>query len=172
MSQHLTLILGGARSGKTKRALSLAETSPSPIYVATAEAHDDEMRQRIAEHQVERETHWRTIEAPLDLANALNEIGKEADASIVVVDCLTLWLSNLMLAERDVAAESDQLLQAVQACVAPIVLVSNEVGFGLVPDTALGRNFRDAQGRLNQRVAEAADTVELVVSGLPMRLKP
>ena len=173
MRAHTTLILGGARSGKTKRALELAKPLGSPIYIATAEAKDDEMRDRIAHHQAERGAHWTTIEAPLDLVGALGKLTADEETRTgVVVDCLTLWLSNIMLANRDVMHEADLLVRTVGSHTCPLIFVSNEVGFGLVPETALGRAFRDAQGHLNQRMAEVADVVELVVSGLPMRLKP
>ncbi len=163
------LVLGGARSGKTRRALALAEGFAAKVYIATAEALDDEMRERIARHRAERGEGWATVEAPLDLAGALSGVPAEA---IAVVDCLTLWLSNLMFAERDIARETQTFLAAVRAMPARAIFVSNEVGLGLVPETALGRRFRDAQGALNQAVAAAADRVEFVAAGLPLRLKP
>ncbi len=163
----LTLVLGGARSGKSRRAEALVAALPPPwTYVATAEAFDDEMRARIAEHRVRREGDWRTLDAPRDLPRAL-----AAAEGPVLLDCLTLWLSNAMLAEADLAAETAALLAALRARTAPTVAVSNEVGSGIVPATSLGRRFRDAQGRLNQEVAAMADRVELVVAGLPLRLK-
>ena len=166
---HLTLVLGGARSGKSRHAEALVTAFAPPwIYVATAEPLDDEMRARIAEHRARRAANWRTVEAPRDLAGALAGM---RGGSTVLVDCLTLWLSNLMLAGADVEAEIVRLESALTAIAAPVVLVSNEVGFGIVPDNALARRFRDAQGRLNQRMAARADRVVLMVAGLPLVVK-
>jgi adenosylcobinamide kinase / adenosylcobinamide-phosphate guanylyltransferase len=166
---RLTLVLGGARSGKSRYAESLTMGFPPPwVYVATAEPLDDEMAARIAEHRARRAADWRTIEAPRDLAGAV--AGAPA-GSAVLVDCLTLWLSNLMLANAEIEAESDRLDDALVQARGPIVLVSNEVGLGIVPDNALARRFRDAQGRLNQRVAGRADRVVLMVAGLPLVVK-
>lgn len=137
-------------------------------YVATAEAWDDEMRARIARHREERGPGWRTVEAPRDLAGALGRVSAE---EAVLVDCATLWLSNRMLAGDDLAAAEAGLLTALAACPAPVVVVSNEVGFGIVPETPLGRRFREAQGRLNQTLAAQADLVALVAAGLPLVLK-
>jgi len=166
--RQVTLVLGGARSGKTRRALELASAFARKVYIATAEPRDDEMRARITRHAEERGSTWRTVEAPLELANALADTH---DAEIFVVDCLTLWLSNLMHAGRDIEAETQKLLTALETCAAHVVLVSNEVGLGIVPDNALARAFRDAQGRLNQEIARVADVVEFVAAGLPLRLK-
>ncbi len=160
-----SFILGGARSGKTAYALTLA--SPPRTYVATAMADDDEMQARIAAHQAERGADWRLIEARTDLMGALADVKN----GTIVVDCLTLWLSNLMADNRDIEAEVDTLVEAVRASSADIVFVSNEIGMGLVPMDALSRQFRDAQGRLNQRIAAVSDSVEFVVAGLPLRLK-
>ena len=165
---HLSLILGGARSGKSARALELAPNAPR-LFVATAEAFDDEMADRIARHKAERGADWFLVEAPLDLAPAL-EAGMPEDG-VAVVDCLTLWLSNLMHHEREPEAETLRLLEMLKSLPGRAVLVSNEIGMGLAPMNALGRAFRDAQGRLNQRVAAAADHVEFVAAGLPMLLK-
>jgi adenosylcobinamide kinase/adenosylcobinamide-phosphate guanylyltransferase len=165
----LTLVLGGARSGKSLHAEALVTAFAPPwIYVATAEPLDDEMRARIAEHRARRGADWRTVEAPTDLAGALAGI---RDGGAVLVDCLTLWLSNLMLAGADVEAESARLEAVLTGIAAPVVLVSNEVGFGIVPDNALARRFRDAQGRLNQRMAARAARVVLMVAGLPLVVK-
>ena len=165
-----TLVLGGARSGKSSHAMRLAEAlAARPLLIATAEAGDGEMRQRIARHREERGAHWRVVEAPLALAEAIAEL--EADA-VTVVDCLTLWLSNLLHEGRDAESESSRLLAAIDASPARLILVSNEVGLGIVPATPLGRSFRDEQGRLNQRVAEVADRVILLAAGLPLVLKP
>jgi len=135
--------------------------------VATAEAGDEEMAARIKAHRERRGAPWRTIEAPRDLGSALSESGGTA----VLVDCLTLWLSNLMLAETDIEREIQSLEKAVAAPKSPVVLVANEVGFGVVPDHALGRRFRDLQGILNQRMAARADRVVLMVAGLPLAVK-
>lgn len=164
-----TLLLGGARSGKSRRAQDLAEqASPHRVFIATAEPLDEEMESRIARHQADRVSGWRTLEAPLDLVSALGE-AEENEA--VVVDCLTLWLSNLMHHDRNVDAEIEKLCATLFDTSKTVLLVSNEIGLGLVPETKLGRSFRDAQGRLNQRVASACGVVEFVAAGLPLRLK-
>ena len=161
-------MLGGARSGKSRYAESLVTAAPPPwLYVATAEAGDSEMVARVAAHQARRGPSWTTIETPRNVAETL---GTHADTP-TLVDCLTLWLSNVMLADADVDAEIEQLDEALARAAAPIVLVANEVGFGIVPDSALGRRFRDLQGLLNQRIAARADRVVLVVAGLPLTLK-
>ncbi len=164
---HLTLILGGARSGKSARALALC---PVPrLFIATAEPLDAEMADRIARHRAERGADWPSREAPLDLADALRD---EARAGrTLLVDCLTLWLSNLMHHDRDLEAETAGLLAALREAPGRAVMVSNELGMGLAPMNALGRAFRDAQGRLNQRIAAGADRVEFVAAGLPLTLK-
>ncbi|MGN6311973.1 MAG: bifunctional adenosylcobinamide kinase/adenosylcobinamide-phosphate guanylyltransferase [Xanthobacteraceae bacterium] len=165
-----TLVLGGARSGKSRFAERLAcESSLSRIYLATATAGDDEMRARIAHHRAQRGGGWRTVEEPLALVDAL---AREAgEGRVVLVDCLTLWLSNLMHASRDVEAEINALADWLRRTRHPALLVSNEVGLGLVPETPLGREFRDAQGRLNQAIAAAVPNVAFVAAGLPLWLK-
>jgi adenosylcobinamide kinase/adenosylcobinamide-phosphate guanylyltransferase len=163
------LILGGARSGKTRRALAIGEGFAERVYIATAEALDDEMAERIALHREERGAGWTTVEAPLELPEAIAGIASR-DA-VCVVDCLTLWLSNVMAADRTKDATS-RLCDALSDAQCSVVLVSNEVGLGLVPETTLGRAFRDEQGRLNQRVAAVVDQVEFMAAGLPLRLKP
>lgn len=166
----VTLVLGGARSGKSRFAEALVTASGlSRVYVATAEAFDGEMRQRIASHRARRTGDWRTVEAPRDLAGVLD--AETAPQNAVLVDCLTLWLSNALLADADVEHEADGLLDALSRARGPVVLVSNEVGAGVVPDNALARAFRDHQGVLNQRVAAMADRVTLVTAGLPLDLK-
>jgi adenosylcobinamide kinase / adenosylcobinamide-phosphate guanylyltransferase len=167
-SGRLTLVLGGARSGKSRYAESLVMALPSPwLYVATAEARDSEMAERVAVHQGRRGPNWTTVETPRDIAGAL-----AANANTpALVDCLTLWLSNVLLADADVDAEIEHLDGALAHAAAPIVLVANEVGSGIVPNNALGRRFRDLQGLLNQRIAARADRVFLVVAGLPLTLK-
>ncbi len=165
---HLTLVLGGARSGKSRHAEGLATREPAPwVYVATAEAHDEEMRGRIAAHRARREEGWTTIEAPVALPEAISA----APEAPMLVDCLTLWLTNLMLSDRDLAAACADLEAALAARRATTVLVSNEVGLGIVPDNALARAFRDEQGRLNQRMAGRAARVVYMVAGLPMVVK-
>ena len=166
---RMTFVLGGARSGKSRLAENLLTGEPGPwAYIATAQAHDDEMRERIRQHQARRQTGWTTIEAPIALPDALTVAAAHAPA---LVDCLTLWLTNLMLGGHDVASASDRLIEALAARTAPCILVSNEVGLGIVPDNALARAFRDEAGRLNQRVAAEADSVLFVAAGLPMTLK-
>jgi adenosylcobinamide kinase / adenosylcobinamide-phosphate guanylyltransferase len=165
----VTLVLGGARSGKSRYAEWLIGTHPQPwVYIATAEAKDNEMAKRIAEHKARREAGWRTIEAPHDLADAL---AAAPEGSAVLVDCLTLWLSNLMAGAFDIEAQVVRLLQALAGRSGPTVLVSNEVGLGIVPDNALARRFRDAQGLLNQRIAAQAARVVMMVAGLPVAVK-
>ena len=165
---RVSLILGGARSGKSARALALAGTPPH-VFIATAQALDVEMAERIRLHQAERGTSWQVVEAPLKLAKAIH--AHAADGTTLLVDCLTLWLSNLMHHKRDVTVETDALVAALAVVPCRVVLVSNEVGMGLTPMNALGREFRDAQGRLNQRIAAVADHVEFVAAGLPLVLK-
>jgi adenosylcobinamide kinase / adenosylcobinamide-phosphate guanylyltransferase len=169
MATHLlTLVLGGARSGKSRYAEGLIAAAPPPwIYIATAEARDAEMAERIAQHRARRGSNWQTLEAPNDPAEAL----ASAPKGPVLLDCLTLWLSNRMLAEADIDADIDRLDQTLARRAGPIVLVANEVGFGIVPDNALARRFRDLQGGLNQRMAATADRVILMVAGLPLIVK-
>lgn len=170
------LVLGGARSGKTRRALALAECRPQRVYIATAEAWDDEMRHRIRLHQDERDETWTTIETPLDLTLGLEQAAASGPGVAIVVDCLTLWINNLMHHERDVAAETKKLAEAVSSLAAAagerrVIFVSNEVGLGIVPENAMARAFRDHQGRVNQTMAAAVDRVEFIAAGLPMVLK-
>jgi adenosylcobinamide kinase/adenosylcobinamide-phosphate guanylyltransferase len=167
-----TLVLGGARSGKSAFAQKAAETAVGvgrPVLIATGQAFDDEMADRIARHRADRGESWITVEAPLALPAAIAAL--PADAA-TVVDCLTLWLSNLLMAERDIEAAATELVAAAAACPARLWLVSNEVGLGLVPETPLGRRFRDEAGRLHQRLAATVDEVYFVAAGLPLRLKP
>jgi adenosylcobinamide kinase/adenosylcobinamide-phosphate guanylyltransferase len=169
MAQGLTLVLGGARSGKSRHAEALIRACPPPwIYVATAQAFDAEMEARIAEHRARRETGWETVEAPLDLSGAVVAV---PDGTPLLVDCLTLWLSNVLLAGKDEERESRRLAELLGRPRGPWVVVSNEVGLGIVPDNALARRFRDAAGRLNQMVAEQADSVVMTVAGLPLKVK-
>lgn len=167
----VTLVLGGARSGKSRHAESLAQ-SPSQgerHYVATAQAFDDEMCDRIAKHQQQRGDGWVTHEEQIGLPRKLAEI--DGVGRFILVDCLTLWLSNLILAERDWTGPATALCGVLQRMQADTVLVSNEVGLSIVPDTPLGRQFRDAQGILNQQVARVAQHVVFVAAGLPLKLK-
>lgn len=163
------LVTGAARSGKSRRAEALARAFPGPpIYIATCQPFDAEMAERIARHRADRGPGWETHEVPLDLCAALADTD---GAGPRLVDCLTLWLTNVIFADRDPEAEGKALAQALAAQAAPVVLVTNEVGWSIVPENALARRFRDEQGRLNQRIAAQADRVELVVAGLPMTLK-
>lgn len=167
---RLTLVLGGARSGKSRYAERLIEgAAPAGLYCATAEAGDAEMRERIAAHRARRgDAFWQTIEAPLDLRGAIARAARERP---LLIDCLTLWLSNVLLAGRSPDQEFATLRAALRDAAGPVVLVANEVGLGLVPETPLGRLFRDAAGRLNQEIAAIADRVVFVAAGLPLVLK-
>lgn len=165
----VTLVLGGARSGKSRFAEGLVESCPQPIYLATAQVLDDEMAGRVQTHRNRRDTRWRTVEEPLDLAGALPRLA--APGTAVLIDCLTLWLSNLLGAGRDVAREIDTLAATLDHLSGPVVFVSNEVGLGIVPDNPLARAFRDHAGRLHQTVAARADQVFFVVAGIAMTVK-
>jgi adenosylcobinamide kinase/adenosylcobinamide-phosphate guanylyltransferase len=164
------LILGGQRSGKSRHAETLVRTSGLvPVLIATATAGDDEMAARIESHRQSRGEGWTVIEEPLELADAIGAATRVDRA--VLVDCLTLWLSNLVIAERPVEAATAELVAALGQAPGPVVLVSNEVGAGIMPDNSLARRFADAQGRLNQAVAAEADAVVLMVAGLPLAIK-
>jgi adenosylcobinamide kinase/adenosylcobinamide-phosphate guanylyltransferase len=170
MSGATLFVIGGARSGKSRYAQARAEAAGTkPVFVATAEALDDEMRARIARHRADRDARWRTVEAPRDLPAALGALN--TSEAVVLVDCLTLWVSNLLLADADMARAERQLCDAIARFDGTLILVANEVGLGIVPDNALARRFRDAAGRLNQSVAAAADEVVLLTAGLPLTLK-
>ncbi|MEP2531850.1 bifunctional adenosylcobinamide kinase/adenosylcobinamide-phosphate guanylyltransferase [Shimia sp.] len=169
MLAKLTLVLGGASSGKSAFAEQLVVNTRAPrVYLATAQAFDDEMRLKIAQHLKMRGSDWRTVETPLGAADAL---AKVAPNEVVLLDCATMWLSNHLLAESDIDGETNRLLAALQSCLGQVVVVSNEVGLDIVPDNALARRFRDAQGKLNQKIAAQADAAVLVVAGLPLTLK-
>ena len=170
-SGSVTLVLGGARSGKSRYAETICrQTDHALIYVATAEAHDDEMKARIAQHRAERaEDGWQTIEEPRDLASILKR--QSGSGRVLLVDCLTLWLTNHLLADADIEAEIEKLCASISASSVDLVLVANEVGFGIVPENKLARIFRDHAGRLNQRIAVIADRVTLVVAGIPVEVK-
>ena len=171
----VSLVLGGARSGKSTHAERLVTGSlhgaapQAAVYIATAQAGDVEMATRIMAHRARRGAGWTTIEEPLKLDEALGLAAVQGRP--VLVDCLTLWLSNVMLAGGDVDEATDDLLRTLDEVAVPVVFVSNEVGLGIVPETPLGRSFRDAQGRLNMRMAERADRVILMAAGLPLTLK-
>ena len=164
-------VLGGARSGKSAYALKIAEAYGfERLYLATAAPGDEEMAARIARHQADRGRGWMTLEEPLHVARALGAEARPGRA--IVVDCLTLWLTNLMLAGRDPAPAVAGLADAIAALAGPAILISNEVGMGIVPDHKLGREFRDWQGRTNQEIARACDAAILVAAGFPLQLKP
>jgi len=166
------LILGGARSGKSRRAEALAKNSGQAVlYVATAPMMPDdaEWQARIEQHKQSRPSAWHCVEEPLALVEVLQQ--KSHSKQLILLDCLTLWLSNMMFEEQDIAMETQRLCSQLQDCCGDVILVSNEVGMGIVPESALARRFRDEQGRLNQTVAAVADTVELIVAGIPMHVK-
>ncbi|WP_422370945.1 bifunctional adenosylcobinamide kinase/adenosylcobinamide-phosphate guanylyltransferase [Hoeflea sp.] len=167
---RVTLVLGGARSGKSAFAEGIVErASASRLYVATGQAWDEEMRARISAHQGRRGEGWETVEAPLELTEALVS-GARADRA-VLVDCLSLWVTNLMLGEHDIEAAFKGLAEALPDLKGPVVFVSNEVGLGIVPDNAMARAFRDHAGRLHQQIASLADEVHFVAAGLPLKMK-
>ena len=169
MLPELTLVLGGAASGKSTFAESLVvQSGQNRVYLATAQAFDGEMQAKVARHRQMRGDGWQTIEAPLDPGSALHDI---AAAQVVLLDCATMWLSNHLLAESDLEQARDTLLAGLAACPAPVVVVSNEVGLSVVPENPLARRFREAQGRLNQTLAARAGLVVNVVAGLPQVLK-
>ena len=168
------LFVGGARSGKSRLAQARAEaiadrTGGELVFIATAQLFDEEMRERIARHQSDRDERWRTIESPVDLPAAILREG--GVGRILLIDCLTLWMSNLMLSEADTDGAGEALVGSIAAAAARIMLVTNEVGMGIVPDNALARHFRDEAGRLNQRVAAAVEEAQLVAAGLSLRIK-
>ena len=165
---RLTFVLGGARSGKSRFAEQLVEAQPGPLtYVATAQAFDPEMAARIDLHRIRRDSRWTTRDAPHDLPGAVAALPDQP----ALLDCLTLWLTNRMLADAPIDDEGDALVAALRTRTALTVVVANEVGLGIVPQTALGRRFRDAAGVLNQKVAAASAAVHFVAAGLAMRLK-
>lgn len=165
----ITLVTGGAKSGKSRYAEQIVKALDIPaIYIATGQDLDDEMAQRIMAHKVQRGSGWQTIEEPFDLCRALDQSDGQGGR---LVDCLTLWLSNVYLAEMDWQAELEKLETTLRAQHSPVVLVTNEVGWGIVPMSELGRRYRDASGIMNQRIAAIADTVVLVSCGIPLTLK-
>lgn len=170
LEREITFILGGARSGKSSFAEGLIESSGwDAIYLATGRAWDDEMSERIGHHRARRGSRWITVEEPIDLAGKLESLAGVEKA--ILVDCLTLWLTNLMMAERDIDAEITRLINTLSHLAGAIVLVSNEVGLGIVPENRMARDFRDHAGRLHQAVAAAAAKVYFVAAGLPLKMK-
>ncbi len=166
---RLTFVLGGARSGKSAHGEQLISRLPAPwIYIATAQAFDAEMETRIRQHQDRRDERWQTVEAPLELVKTLDKV---PDNTPLLLDCLTLWLSNQLLREADLDHETNALIAALARPRGPWVIVSNETGMGIVPDNALARRFRDEAGRLNQRVAAMASEVILMTAGIPLHVK-
>lgn len=167
---RVTLVLGGARSGKSAFAEDLAEKSGLALhYIATGQAWDDEMRERIATHRKRRGSNWTTHEAPIDLGGAINSLDNANNT--VLVDCLTLWTTNLMMGEGDMDEAFDTLIARLPTARAQLIFVSNEVGMGIVPENAMARRFRDLAGSLHQKIAVVADEVYLVAAGLPLKLK-
>ncbi len=167
-------VLGGARSGKSRHAQGLAEAAATDratrlVYIATAQAFDGEMEDRIERHRADRDDRWRTVEAPLALSEAL--ASEDGVHVVMLVDCLTLWVSNLLLADEAIAARVDDLIETIARLEARVILVSNEVGLGIVPDNLLARRFRDAAGLLHQRIAAQVDSVDMVIAGLVQRWK-
>ncbi len=167
---QLTLVIGGAASGKSAYAETLARNaSDRRVYIATAQAFDTEMEAKIARHQAARaQDGWNTIEAPFDVAGA---VGKRELGEIILLDCATFWLTNLLLADRDWRSETDLLTTALISASCPVIVVTNETGQGIVPENDLARRFRQAQGELNQILAAEADLVVTVIAGLPLPLK-
>ena len=165
----LTMVTGGAKSGKSRYAEGLVRMTGRPrIYIATAQVWDSEMQAKIEAHRQDRGGDWHTVEAPRAIAAALAQVPKEA---VVLLDCATMWLTNALLDKADLVAETAALLAALAACPAPVVVVTNELGWSIVPDNALARQFREAQGQLNQQLAAQAGRVVAVISGLPLVLK-
>ena len=166
---RVTLVLGGARSGKSGygEGLILATQPARPLYIATGQALDDEMAERIRHHRQSRAAAWETLEEPFDLTGVLTAHRDRA----ILVDCLTLWLSNLLLAGRDIAREREALVEAIAGLAGPVVLIANEVGLGIVPDNALARRFRDEAGWLNQALAQVCERVIFMAAGLPLVMK-
>jgi len=166
----ITFIIGGARSGKSRFALEKASVhSGKKAYIATAQALDNEMSERIEKHKKERSAEWVTIEEPLNIAALIKNIHAQYD--VILIDCLTLWLSNLILADKDIETEIEVFCSSLSAVQCPLFAVSNEVGMGIVPDNELSRRFRDTAGYLNQKVAGIANEVYSVTAGIPLKIK-
>ena len=166
------LITGGSRSGKSRHALELAKLAEHPFYIATAATGDDEMCERINKHKQERGSKWKTIEEQIELADAI-KTAQNSGADCIVVDCLTLWTSNIMFSDnRNMDEELQKVLTCISDCSVKLIFVTNEVGSGIVPGNAVSREFRDLAGIVNQKVASAVDAVILTVSGIPIQVKP
>ena len=175
MTSKITFVIGGCRSGKSRHALLLADgiSGVHKYFIATCMPQDDEMRRRVARHQAERGDGWLAVETPVRLSEAIREIGPKAQ--VLLIDCLTLWVSNLMMEHADpddVAVQADHLADSLRNAACPVFLVSNEVGEGIVPDNMLARQFRDAVGLVNQKIVAAADEVIWMVAGIPVKIKP
>ncbi len=169
-NSNITFVLGGARSGKSSFAEKFtASLGLDKIYIATSQIFDDEMQDRVAKHQIDRGADWHTVEEPLALSETLLRESKSDNA--ILVDCLTLWVTNLMMADQDIDALGDELAAVLLQMSGPVILVSNEVGQGIVPDNAMARAFRDHAGRLHQKIAEVSGEVYFVTAGLPQKLK-
>jgi adenosylcobinamide kinase/adenosylcobinamide-phosphate guanylyltransferase len=163
-------VLGGARSGKSRYAQQRADAlAGRHVFIATAEVWDGEMRDRVAQHRADRSEIWQTVETPLELASAID--AQRGSDAVVLVDCLTLWATNLLLGEHDIDAATAALCTAIAGFEGRIILVANEVGLGIVPDNALARRFRDVAGKINQAVARTVDEAVFLAAGLPLRLK-
>lgn len=168
---QIKFVLGGARSGKSAHAEGLAEAAgDAPVYIATAEIFDSEMESRIALHRERRGPHWQLAEAPVELPEALAAADK--DGGVILIDCLSVWITNILVHDKDTDAATDHLVRALSACRGTIILVASETGLGIVPENRLSRRFRDANGRLNQAVAALADEVFFVTAGIALRIKP
>lgn len=169
-SNRIYLLTGGVRSGKSSYALQLAASSNKPFYIATGWADDDEMTDRIIKHKEERDNRWTTIEERYDIRKAIeNAVSNGAD--IAIIDCLTMWTCNLMYKSKDIDTHTANLIEALKSSSIPIVMVTNEVGLGIVPESKDGRDFRDLLGWINQKIAKVADKVIFMVSGIPMVIK-
>ncbi|MEI6054948.1 MAG: bifunctional adenosylcobinamide kinase/adenosylcobinamide-phosphate guanylyltransferase [Lentisphaerota bacterium] len=169
-TNSIYLLTGGVRSGKSSYALQLAASSKKPYYIATGWADDNEMADRIVKHKEERNNSWTTIEERYDLKKAI-ETAVSNGADIVIIDCLTMWTCNLMYQSKDIDAHTLNLIDALKSAVVPIVMVTNEVGLGIVPESKDGRDFRDLLGWINQKIAKVSDKVIFMVSGIPMVIK-
>ncbi|HCE43632.1 MAG TPA: bifunctional adenosylcobinamide kinase/adenosylcobinamide-phosphate guanylyltransferase [Lentisphaeria bacterium] len=168
---HSYLITGGSRSGKSRYALELAKSAKKPFYIATGWAGDDEMAERIQKHRKERGKHWTTIETKTDIASAIEKAERKG-ADFIIVDCLTLWVSNMMFEETNIKMETEKVISTIKSAgKATLVFVTNEVGSGIVPADKLSREFRDAAGLVNQKIAAAVDNVVLTVCGQPLYIK-
>ncbi len=169
-----TLVLGGCRSGKSSHALDLAEVASEKnrLYIATCVPYDDEMQDRVHRHQKERDATWKTIETPVEIAGTIME--HSPDSGVILIDCLTLWVTNLLMAEKsedDIMEEVKRLQSALEKAECPVILVSNEVGAGIVPQNCLARRFRDIAGFVNQKIAKSADCVIFTIAGIPLNIK-